>query len=401
MSIAMISFCIAGVVLIAGEVIVVKSYKREGAFLSTPSTVDLRRVCIKAYAFCITMGMLYALYVLLPEYKAEYYINFIKAFHLYFPIVFIIGLLYIAFYDSRMPKPEDGLYHFGRFMLLQWRGTDTVMISDYIRSVALRAFFIPLMTALFVFFIGQFLEGPEAYIAKETLSWPEGMAGLSILKVLLTAYFFLMALDILFGMIGYLSFFRAIDAGVKSTETTIVGWIVCIICYYPFFDAVIIPIFLAKLFLNPEWFIWFENNPVLLFVWGIGVVTAMCMESFGTMTFGLRFSNLTYRGLITSGLFRYTKHPQYVAKMFNRFFVCVPFLSPTGTAGAIETLIAFFILCVIYYLRARTEENHLSRYPEYVEYALAMNERSVFRPVAAVLPFLKFDPEKAKRGALV
>ena len=57
-------------------------------------------------------------------------------------------------------------------------------------------------------------------------------------------------------------------------------------------------------------------------------------------------------------------------------------------------------ICFIYYLRAKTEENHLSIYPEYVEYANWINEHGIFRWVGKILPFTKFSEEKAKAGKL-
>jgi hypothetical protein len=46
---------------------------------------------------------------------------------------------------------------------------------------------------------------------------------------------------------------------------------------------------------------------------------------------------------------------------------------------------------VIYYLRARTEERHLSWDPVYRQYATLMNERSLFRGLARWLPFLRYQ----------
>jgi protein-S-isoprenylcysteine O-methyltransferase Ste14 len=126
----------------------------------------------------------------------------------------------------------------------------------------------------------------------------------------------------------------------------------------------------------------------------------MCAEAFTTMTFGIRFSNLTYRGLMSTGLFRYTKHPQYVSKMLNRFLVFVPFLSLAGFAGAVWTMLLFAALCLLYYVRARTEENHLSIHEDYALYASLMNERSVFAPLARLAPFLRYSREKAFCGRL-
>ena len=65
-----------------------------------------------------------------------------------------------------------------------------------------------------------------------------------------------------------------------------------------------------------------------------------------------------------------------------------------------QTMAMFIGICFLYYLRARTEENHLSKYPEYVEYANWMNEHGIFRKVAKFLPFLIFSEEKAKAGKL-
>jgi hypothetical protein len=49
-------------------------------------------------------------------------------------------------------------------------------------------------------------------------------------------------------------------------------------------------------------------------------------------------------------------------------------------------------LCVVYWFRARTEERHLSRDPDYVRYALYMNDHSVFAWVGRLLPFTRYQP---------
>jgi steroid 5-alpha reductase family enzyme len=117
----------------------------------------------------------------------------------------------------------------------------------------------------------------------------------------------------------------------------------------------------------------------------------------GTVALGIRFSNLTYRGTVTNGPYRFTKHPAYVFKCLGWWLMYMPplyFLSPRGNfAAAINSSLLLAGVCGIYFLRARTEERHLSHYPEYVEYALAMNERSVFRCLTKVFPFLKYKAE--------
>jgi hypothetical protein len=48
----------------------------------------------------------------------------------------------------------------------------------------------------------------------------------------------------------------------------------------------------------------------------------------------------------------------------------------------------------IYFMRARTEERHLSRDPVYVEYALWMNDHGALRFLGRLFPILKYKPPK-------
>jgi len=47
---------------------------------------------------------------------------------------------------------------------------------------------------------------------------------------------------------------------------------------------------------------------------------------------------------------------------------------------------------LIYWLRARTEERHLSRDPVYVEYALWIEKNGIFRWVGQAIPLLRYRP---------
>jgi hypothetical protein len=45
---------------------------------------------------------------------------------------------------------------------------------------------------------------------------------------------------------------------------------------------------------------------------------------------------------------------------------------------------------LVYYVRARTEEQHLSRDPTYVAYALWINEHGLLRGLSRLLPFARY-----------
>ena len=104
---------------------------------------------------------------------------------------------------------------------------------------------------------------------------------------------------------------------------------------------------------------------------------------------GTRFSNLTYRGLWNTGPYKWTKHPAYVFKNISWWLVSMPFMLHS-TELAVKCSLLLFGVNFIYYLRAKTEERHLSHYLEYREYALLMNDKSIFRFMNRFLPFLKY-----------
>jgi protein-S-isoprenylcysteine O-methyltransferase Ste14 len=92
--------------------------------------------------------------------------------------------------------------------------------------------------------------------------------------------------------------------------------------------------------------------------------------AWATFAFGIRFSNLTYRGVLTGGPYRFTRHPAYLSKNAFWWLASLPFLVTNGSmVDAVRN--TFFLGCVsaIYYWRARTEEKHLlSEDPKYREY---------------------------------
>ena len=95
--------------------------------------------------------------------------------------------------------------------------------------------------------------------------------------------------------------------------------------------------------------------------------------AWATVAFGLRFSNLTDRGIITHGPYRWTKHPAYLSKNLFWWIAGLPFLVTTGDMGeAIRNTALLAIVSGIYYWRAKTEERHLAANPDYAPYAAWM-----------------------------
>jgi len=152
---------------------------------------------------------------------------------------------------------------------------------------------------------------------------------------------------------GYIVESSALKSRIKTVEPTWLGWIVCLWCYPPFnnylFDFFYLPVRIN--FIYPNW----VTNIVLCLItilWGIFV--------WASVALGFKASNLTNRGIVIKGPYRFIRHPAYSAKL-GLWILELIFLAQYSLG-----LIIGFI--IIYYLRAWTEERHLSLDPDYLDY---------------------------------
>ncbi len=120
---------------------------------------------------------------------------------------------------------------------------------------------------------------------------------------------------------------------------------------------------------NEAWTHWFADQPVLLAIWGGILVLLTAIYSWATVAFGIRFSNLTHRGIITHGPYRWTRHPAYLAKNSFWWLGAMPFLAMSGNpVDIIRNSFFLAVVSAVYFWRAKTEEKHLMADPAYREY---------------------------------
>jgi hypothetical protein len=74
------------------------------------------------------------------------------------------------------------------------------------------------------------------------------------------------------------------------------------------------------------------------------------------------------------------------------WMIAIPFIPAQGWDEAARQSLALTGISLIYWLRARTEERHLSRDPVYVEYALWIERNGIFRWLGQAIPFLRYRP---------
>ena len=93
----------------------------------------------------------------------------------------------------------------------------------------------------------------------------------------------------------------------------------------------------------------------------------MGVYSLASVALGFRASNLTHRGIVSWGPYRFVRHPAYMCKNLAWWIGGIPILmgvfsQDSGNSLFIAFLLAFLTACCwsgIYFLRAITEERHL------------------------------------------
>lgn len=153
---------------------------------------------------------------------------------------------------------------------------------------------------------------------------------------------------------GYIFEFKFLKNEIRSVEPTFLGWLVCLWCYPPF-NSVSYRIFDHRLIdIGHAW----PANVVMTMTF---LITALWgIFAWASVALGTKASNLTNRGIVSSGPYRYVRHPAYASKLLV-FYIQGIFLGQ-------YFLGLLFGFTIIYALRAWTEERHLSLDPDYLEY---------------------------------
>ncbi len=169
---------------------------------------------------------------------------------------------------------------------------------------------------------------------------------------------------------------RPLDAHIRSANPFAAAWMAALICYPPF-----------TLMGNggpldyhqgtQDWVYWLQGHPLLLGLVGAVLVGLTAFYAWATVAFGYRFSNLTHRGILTHGPYRFTRHPAYLSKNLFWWLSTIPLLTTGSWTDAVRATALMAATAGVYYWRARTEERHLGLDPVYQEYSAWMARNGV------------------------
>lgn len=351
------------------------------ANISIKRSFNVKRCLTRLLALFSIWIIVSFFYWLFPVYNDNLYTTYFMVLKNYWWLLCILAVLYFAIEDMISKKTDDAYWQLGRWLLTHREDACKEDIIELFRGWGVKFFYLALMLPYFDFRLSWFMQADFSLMFQQ----PQ--------DIFSYAEEFIFFIDLAVAAVGYIMTLNIFNTHIRSSEPTFFGWFVAIACYWPFYSDLF-----GRYYLDYGTGIYWQNvfaNSAWFYVWTILILTCELIYSLSTIALGIRFSNLTYRGLITSGPYRFTKHPAYVFKNISWWLISMPFLAfNENPALAIKGTILLFGVNIIYYARARTEENHLSHYPEYVEYALAMNKKSIFAPIAKVLPFLKYKAPK-------
>lgn len=177
----------------------------------------------------------------------------------------------------------------------------------------------------------------------------------------------ILLVDVSIFCIGYLVESKRLKNVIRSVEPTLFGWAVTLACYPPF-NTIFSYVFpwQSKEQVN------FFGNFWINFTLNILIIAAMTIYAWATVALGLKASNLTNRGIVSSGPYRYIRHPAYIAKNFAWWVGATPaFFIAWNNQGFRQVIFVIVFVAawsLIYFFRAITEERHLLQDPDYKVY---------------------------------
>jgi protein-S-isoprenylcysteine O-methyltransferase Ste14 len=273
----------------------------------------------------------------------------------------VLSVPYMLWLDRRLREPRDGAWHVGQLIAGRADRVDREVLYEHFRQWAVKGFF----TAFMISSVPGIWERVVGADAAEIAANPVN------LSLWLIATMFM--IDVAFASVGYMLTMKPLDAHIRSANPYAAGWTAALICYPPFLlmDG---PLnYFPGTAGENGWIHWLEGAPLALAFTGLLLVLLTGIYAWATVAFGIRFSNLTHRGILTHGPYAWSKHPAYLSKNLFWWIAAMPFLATTGNpVDMIRNTAILAAVSGVYYWRARTEERHLGEDPAYRDYAAWM-----------------------------
>lgn len=378
------------------EVVVFKVHRRHFDF-NRARPVDAaawRRIGERWLAVLGVLGVAAGLYLILHEYRFIYgpdsedwtFGRFRTFFAVAAPAVAVLCVPYFWLVErhARAGGPVDEflvLARIARAALTDRTRAGEALRNPHVRNVllgcAVKFFFVPLVLTWTLDYWDGWIDVAAGFSAHAT---PDSATGLQVIALSLRSWhiaglYLLIMLEVTLGTLGYLASARLLDTHITSAEPTLIGWVAALACYPPFKHVT------SEYLSTPAEYTLAEDlfmrMPLLSIAFSLVVLATFFVYAWATYSFGLRFSNLTNRGIICAGPYRVVRHPAYAAKTLAWWLVMIPGALAYPPAFILAFIVRQALFTGVYVLRAWTEERHLMREPHYREYCEKVQWRFV------------------------
>lgn len=270
----------------------------------------------------------------------------------------LLAVFYLTEKKPRVSKSIaclSGLARLVRTPRLVWQGGLPADERLGLLSVLLKSFFAPLMVIwLFDHLVSMFGHG----VGLSELWGKPGADWLSLFN--LHGFWFLfqviLFLDVMFFTVGYLIELPALKNEIRSVDPTLLGWGVALACYPPF-NGLTSSVFGWHTTDFPQF-----GHPGVHLAANLLLLALMAVYTSASVALNLKASNLTHRGIIAQGPYRFIRHPAYVCKNLAWWIGLGPALIIAVQTSLTATLTVFGSMVgwsFFYIMRALTEEDHL------------------------------------------
>lgn len=340
--------------------------KRQLAITSIVSAPDSNMLKAKLAVVTLFLTLLLLYSHLMAQLGFSPFGIFTFEFTLLYPVLLIFLPWYLRFSSSRLAEPDDEYARLGYCLMRQrkfvWQEHKALLLKSLVKLL-----FIPIMA-------GALFDTTEFLLQFNWSAKP--------LVIIAGIFTFGLTFDLIIATIGYVFASKLLNSDVKSTDPYLSGWLVCLICYPP---LLVIYQWIKQQTDNLLWYDWLSADQPLYWFWAFMITATWITYWSSTASFGWRFSNLTWRGLVNTGPYAYTKHPAYIAKNIYWWMHTVPFWGVATSYELMRNLAGMVFVSTVYYLRAKTEERHLMAFKEYQDYAAYIAERGIFSRIKKVM----------------
>jgi len=281
----------------------------------------------------------------------------------YYVIVgYVIAL--VPFYIRYPNQSKARLVYWYIWQVMKWWDKHHPQSKDALLAWIVKLFFAPLMLVWITQHTFNLIN--SSYNAYNNIS-----LFTSEFLVFFNAHFFMWAFtailffDVLFFTLWYLLEWPLFKNTIRNVQPTFLGWAVVLICYPP----------LNSHLTDLIW--WYSrdfpqfSNAFLHLPLNISILILMVIYAWASVSLWLKASNLTNRGIVSKGPYKYVRHPAYICKNTAWLIWGIPLIIASFSnpnLNSLSVVLWLWAWAFIYYLRAMTEEDHLSLDPDYRAY---------------------------------